>query len=53
MRRKAQVWKNMPEIWMHGAKLVFKHAELQEVAQSWLNEGNDYHSDFQIINFNY
>jgi hypothetical protein len=40
----------VPEIWLHGAKLAFNHAELKQAAQAWLTEARCYHPDFQIIN---
>jgi tetratricopeptide (TPR) repeat protein len=48
LRRKAHILDNNPEIWMHGAKLVLKHAELKEAAESWLNEARSHYPDFQI-----
>ena len=48
MRQKALSWNNSPNIWIHGAKLVLKHAELKEVSQAWLVEAQYYHPNLKM-----
>ena len=45
LRQKALSWNNSPDIWIHGAKLLLKHAELKEVTQAWLNEAGYYYKN--------
>jgi tetratricopeptide (TPR) repeat protein len=50
LRQKALGWKNLPDIWIHGAKLLIKRAELKDVLQAWLTEAKSYHQNFHIFN---
>ena len=36
---------NIPAIWIHGANMLIRHAELKEVAVEWINEANQYHPE--------
>jgi glycosyltransferase involved in cell wall biosynthesis len=50
LRQKALGWKNLPDLWIHGAKLLLKHAELKEFAQEWFNEAEYYHANLMTHN---
>ena len=49
LRQKALGWKNLPDLWIHGAKLLLKHAELKEIYKSWLNEAVFYHPSLKNL----
>jgi tetratricopeptide (TPR) repeat protein len=50
LRQKALGWKNLPDIWIHGAKLLIKRAELKDALQAWLTEARSYHKNFYTFN---
>jgi tetratricopeptide (TPR) repeat protein len=45
LHQKALVWKNIPEIWIHGASLLSRHAGLKIVADEWIAEAQLYHPE--------
>jgi glycosyltransferase involved in cell wall biosynthesis len=45
LHNQALHWKNVPEIWVHGLKLLNRNAGLKEVSKDWLTEARSYHPD--------
>lgn len=45
LHNQAIYFKNLPEIWIHGIKLLNRNTELKEVAKDWLTEALSYHPD--------
>jgi hypothetical protein len=50
LRCTALSWRNIPEIWIHGARLLYKHPELNEIANGWLNEAKSHHPSVKQFN---
>jgi tetratricopeptide (TPR) repeat protein len=50
LRQKALGWKNLPEIWIHGASLLLRHDESKNVAAEWFAEAKLYHPDNTQVN---
>ena len=49
LHKQATDWKNAPEIWIHGLKLLNRNVGLKEVAKDWLTEARSYHPDCQQL----
>ena len=43
LRQKALTWNNLPEIWIHGVRLLFKHTELKNIRKNWMIEAKTHH----------
>jgi tetratricopeptide (TPR) repeat protein len=56
LHKQALSWKNVPEIWIHGLKLLNRNIGLKEVAKDWLTEALSHHPDCPqltaVVDFN-
>jgi hypothetical protein len=56
LHKQALSWENVPEIWIHGLKLLNRNVGLNEVSKDWLTEARSYHPDCSqltaVISFN-
>ena len=56
LHNQALHWKNAPEIWIHGLKLLNRNTGLKEVAKDWLTEALSHHPDCRqltaVLGFN-
>ena len=56
LHKQALSWENVPEIWIHGLKLLNRNVGLKEVAKDWLTEALSHHPDCPqltaVVDFN-
>ena len=50
LHNQALHWKNAPEIWIHGLKLLNRNVGLKDVAKDWLTEALSHHPDCPQLN---